>query len=142
MAPLLKVLNRDAYVMDWAQAQGTSEMYLRCALLSGDYEWMHKVRTRLQWGVLLEPQFQSAIASIVKLIKFVARPRWPSGSRSPPEVAAFASSCANRRRVAIGLTAHPQRRSTARDWSVALRENQKYAGFSASKNPASPQFVG
>ena len=64
LTPLLKVLNRDAYVMDWAQAQGTSEMYLRCALLSGDYEWMHKVRTRLQWGVLLEPQFQSAIAAM------------------------------------------------------------------------------
>jgi len=72
LAPLLKVLNRDAFIMDWGQAQGTSEMYLRCALLSGDYEWMHKVRTRLQWSVLLEPQFQSAIGSMPPAYQEVA----------------------------------------------------------------------
>lgn len=34
-----------------------------------------------------------------------ARLRWPSGSRSPPEVGVFGPSRAKRRRVAIGLTA-------------------------------------
>ena len=48
---------------------------------------------------------RNAISSIVKLTRPGARPRSPSGSPLPPEVNHFCPSCANRRRVAIRLTA-------------------------------------
>ena len=48
---------------------------------------------------------QSATLSIVKLTSFAARSPWPSGNRLLPEVCHIWPSCANRRLVAIRLTA-------------------------------------
>jgi len=48
---------------------------------------------------------RNAISSIVNFTRYNARLRWPSGNLLRPEFGHFRPSCANRRRVAIKLTA-------------------------------------
>jgi superfamily II DNA or RNA helicase len=64
LQPLLRRLSRDEFVLDWLQTQRAAAMFLRCAVLSDDWQWLKRPRGRIDWTVLLDPELVDGIARL------------------------------------------------------------------------------